>query len=134
MNRSIIMACLLGLMTAGITTTPVQLRAQDTGKPAAERKAPGKRPRVIPFHGKLKAVDPSAKTISVYDLTIQITPETKIDKAGNPATLPDGVVGEVVSGGYRKSSDGKLVATTIHFGPKQSKSHSKKKAGGKKSE
>jgi len=61
----------------------------------------------VPFHGKLKGVDPIAKTLSVGEMVIQITPETRISKAGKPATLEDGVVGEMVGGAYRKTGDGK---------------------------
>ena len=41
---------------------------------------------------------------------------TKITKDGKPAALSDGVVGERVSGSYKKTADGKLDAVTIYFG------------------
>lgn len=71
-----------------------------------------------PFHGKLAAMDKVAKTITVGKRTFQITSTTKIKKSGKPATLEDGVVGETVSGYVKPSTDGKLTATTINFGPK----------------
>jgi len=77
----------------------------------------------------LKSVDSTAKTISVGALTVQITSETKIDKAGQPAMLQDGVVGEVVSGAYKKTEDGKLDATTVHFGPRKPKREQKGRHG-----
>ena len=124
MTKSILRLCLLGLLAAGITGTSVHLRAQDTNNAAAEKKQPKLRKLgVTPFHGNLKSVDTAAKTIFVGDLTIQITSETKIDKAGKPAMLQDGVAGEVVSGAYKKTEDGKLDATTVHFGPKDAKNH-----------
>jgi hypothetical protein len=55
---------------------------------------------VIPFHGKVTAVD------------------TKISKDGKPAKLSAGVVGERVRDAYRKSEGGKLNAVTVHFGAK----------------
>ena len=74
-----------------------------------------------PFHGNLKAVDTSAKTLTVGTLTLQITSDTKITKDGKPATLADGVVGEPVSGAYTKTADGKLNAVVVHFGAKPKK-------------
>ena len=60
-------------------------------------------------------------TLTVGKLTLQVTSDTKITKDGKPATLADGVVGEPVSGAYQKTADGKLNATTIHFGAKAEK-------------
>ena len=73
---------------------------------------------VLPFHGKLKAVDTVADTISVGTRTFQITSETIIMKNGKPATLADGVVGDETGGAYKKTDDGKLVVTKLRFGPK----------------
>src|SRR5206468_6545155 len=95
-----------------------------TNKPAAEKKpTPSgtdseKAPKAGPFHGKLVAVDSAAKTITVGKRTFQITSETKLKKDGKPATLDAGVVGEVVSGYVKTSPEGKLMATTVTFGPK----------------
>ncbi len=72
-----------------------------------------------PFHGKLAAVDQAAKTITVGKRTFHVTSNTKIFKDGNAATLKDGVVGEVVSGGFKTDESGRLVATKITFGPKR---------------
>jgi uncharacterized protein YcfJ len=135
MNKSILRLCLFGLLAAGIAGTSAHLRAQDTNHPAVEKKPlHGRQSTVTPFHGNLKAVDQTAKTITVGDLTIQITSETKIDKAGKPATLQDAVVGEPASGGYTKAEDGKLMATKVHLGPKESKSHAKKNAANSESQ
>jgi hypothetical protein len=129
MNTSIIKICLFGLLAAGIAGTSAHLRAQDTNVAAAEKKQPKpKHTGVIPFHGTLKAVDQTARTVSVGEITVHITHETKIDKAGKPMRLEDGVVGEPVSGGYTKAADGTLKATVLHLGPKETVSHSKKKA------
>jgi hypothetical protein len=75
----------------------------------------------MPFHGKLKAVDKAAETITVGELVIAITSDTKIWKDGKPAILADGVVDEPVSGAYKKAADGKLDATKITFGKKVEK-------------
>jgi hypothetical protein len=57
---------------------------------------------------QVSAVDASAMTLTVGTLTLQITSDTKITKDGKSATLADGVVGEQVSGAYKKTDDGKL--------------------------
>ena len=48
----------------------------------------------------------------------QITSATKITKAGKPATLADGVVGEEVGGYVKPTDDGKMSASSVRFGPK----------------
>lgn len=116
MTKSIVKLSLFGLLAVALTGMPVKIQAQNTNAPAAEKKS--RKSGVTPFHGKLKTVDATAKTISVGETTIQITSETKIAKAGKPATLADGVVGEDVGGAYKKSEDGKLNAVSVRFGPK----------------
>src|SRR5215471_9801947 len=115
---------LLALSTAA---APAQLLAQATDKAPAEKKSSSgtndtssfeKKPKAGPFHGRLVAVDKIAKTITVGKRTFLITSETKLKKAGKPATLDEGVVGEEVSGYVKPREDGKLVATTVNFGPK----------------
>jgi hypothetical protein len=73
-------------------------------------------------------VDKIAKTIKVGESVYQVTSATKITKDGKPATLEDGVVGEPVSGYVKPTEDGKMRATTLHFGAKaDDKGGSKKK-------
>ena len=117
-------ACFLGVALCGAA---MQSAAQTTNKPAASKKSATdtqesskgeKKPAAGPFHGNLAAVDQTGKTISVGKRTFQITSETKIKKEGKPATLKDGVVGEEVSGYVKPNDAGKLVATTVNFGPK----------------
>ena len=109
--------------TVALCLTAVSVSAAD--KSVAEKKlasekpeTPAKPPSAGPFHGKLAALDKSAKTITVGKRTFLVTAESKIHKAGKPAHLEDGVVGEPVSGYVKPTADGKLVATTINFGPK----------------
>jgi hypothetical protein len=136
------------LLAAAIGVMPAQLLAQNTNKAAAEKKAAvdkkanpekkeaGKEEKKAgghPFHGKLAAVDQVAKTITVGKSTYLITSDTKIKKAGKPATLADGVVGEEVGGYVKPNEQGKMVATTLNFGPKpEGKGPEKKKAGAEK--
>lgn len=112
MTKSILKLSLLGLLAFAAAGTPIMLCAQD----APSTNHPVAKPRAVPFHGKLKAVDNVAKTITIGMHTIQITSETKITKDGKPATLADGVVGESVSGRARRDIDGKFEAVSVNFG------------------
>lgn len=120
----------MSLLAAAIVGMPVQLLAQSTNKAAAEKKsAVAKKKMAHPFHGKLAAVDKTAKTIKVGESIYQVTSETKITKAGKPATLGDGVVDEPVSGYVKPTEDGKMTATTVTFGAKpEGKGAEKKKS------
>ena len=85
---------------------------------AAEAKA-----KPLPFKGKLGAVDNNAKTITLDEKTkrvFMITSETRLMKSGKPATLEDAVVGDEITGSYKKMADGKLSAVSVNFGPKPS--------------
>lgn len=104
--------------TSGQTTNKTPREAK---RPAEKTAAQEKKASAGPFHGNLAALDKNAKTITVGKRTFQITSETKIHKAGNPATIEDGVVGEPVSGYVKPDTDGKLIATTVNFGPKTAK-------------
>ena len=122
MTKLMLKTSLLAMLAVAVAGWPVCASATDTNAPAIEKKEPKtKKSSVLPFHGKLKAVDKTAKTISVGERMFQITSETKISKSDKPAMLEDGVVGEDVSGAYKKGDDGKLTATLVHFGPKSEK-------------
>ena len=135
MMKSVLRIGALGLLAAAIAGTPAQLLAQSTNNPtaakktsAAKKEAATKTKGAHPFRGKLAAMDKIAKTIKVGESVYQITSETKITKDGKPATLEDGVVGEAVSGYVKPTGDGKMTATTVHFGAKtEQKSGEKKK-------
>jgi hypothetical protein len=125
MIKSILKLGALSLLAGAIAAAPTQLLAQSTNKPDTTKKAAvdkkeslAKKKAAHPFHGKLAAVDKIAKTIKVGESVYQITSETKITKEGKPATLEDGVVGEPVSGFVKPTEDGKMAATTVHFGAK----------------
>jgi hypothetical protein len=130
MIKSLLKIGALSLLAAAIAGTPVPLLAQSTtNNPAATKKTTvPKTKNGHPFHGKLAAVDKVAKTIKVGESIYQITSQTKITKAGKPATLEDGVVGDPVTGFVKPTDDGKMTASTVHFGPKtQDKSTDPKK-------
>ena len=135
MKISLVQFSLQTIACAALACLPLAVQAQNTNKPAADKQSVSKSGDTTktdkaakggPFHGNLLAVDKVAKTISVGKRIFQVTSETRIKKAGKPATLDDGVVGEPVSGYIRQSSDGKLVATSITFGPKTSAESSEK--------
>jgi hypothetical protein len=134
MLKSILRISAAGLLAAVIAGLPLQVLAQSTNKPATTKKttkeqkdSTAKKKGAHPFHGKLAAVDKAAKTIKVGESTYQITSETKINKAGKPATLDDGVVGEEVAGYVKPTADGKMAATSVRFGPKPEGTSSDKK-------
>jgi hypothetical protein len=149
MIKSLFRIGALGALAAGLAGLPVSVAAQTNAaqtnaaeaslaqtnaKPATVTKAAGakkattaKKSSVLGFHGKLAALDKTAKTITVGKRTFQITSETRIFKDGKPAMLEDGVIDEPVSGGYKKAEEGKLVATKVSFGaPAQTKAAAKK--------
>jgi len=128
MRKALLATLLIVAMAAG----PAQLLAQNTNKAVVPKKSTAAEPavkksRAIPFSGNLKAVDKTAKTITVDKRTFQITAETKILKADKPASLENGVAGEYVTGSYTKSDDGKLLAHSIYFGGKTKAKGAEKK-------
>jgi hypothetical protein len=134
MIKSVLRIGAVSVLAATIACMPVQLRAQSTNKPSAEKKAgaakkesAAKQKSAHPFRGKLAAVDKTAKTIQVGKSIYYITSETKITKAGQPATLDDAVVGEPTTGYVKPTEDGKMTAATLRLGPKVENAGAEKK-------
>lgn len=123
MKKNITSILTAGLFSLALLGTPVLSQAQDSSTNAPEQTAPVKPKKhgVVPFNGKLTAVDKDAMTLTVGTRTFVVTSETKISKDGKPATLADAVVGENVGGAYKKGSDDKLTAVTVHLGIKGKK-------------
>ena len=125
MKKNILKITACTLFAAAIIATPALSRAQDasTNAPAAapDQTTPPPAKHKLVFRGTLSAVDTNAMTLTVETRTFVITSDTKITKNGQPATLSDGVVGQPVSGAYKTGDDGKLNATTVHFGAKKKK-------------
>jgi hypothetical protein len=135
MKTNMLRIITLSLLAAAIAVAPSKAQGQETekGKPAVEKKEPPKGEKkkgVPPLVGKLAAVDKTAKTITIGQSTVQITSETKIEKAGKPATLDDAVVGEEAMVRYKKTEDGKMEAIVVRLGPKPAKPEGE--AGGEK--
>lgn len=112
---------LAALLAVALTGMPVHAQSTNAPEKKVKHTSEAQKRTTMPFHGKLKAVDNTAKTISVGEMTIAVTSETKLSKEGKPATLADGIVGEEVSGAYKKAEDGKLTGVTIRFGAKPAK-------------
>ena len=101
------------LIAAFAATAALPVMAADE-KPAKKEAAPAA--RAVPFRGKIAAVDKSAKTIKVGERTFHVTSDTRIVKAGKPATLDDATVGEDVGGAYRESEDKKMNLVSLRVG------------------
>lgn len=101
------------LIAALAATTVFQVSAADA-KPGEKKEAQAN--RAIPFRGKIATVDKQAKTVKVGERTFQATADTRIMKAGKPATLDDATVGEEVGGQYREGADKTLNLVSLRIG------------------
>jgi len=120
---------LFALVAAALIAAPVVVSAQDAQPEKKQEAGPAaKKPRGLPLHGKVAAVDAAAGTITVGQTTLNITPETKLKKQGQPATIADITVGEKITGQYKKDEAGKLNATVINIGGKSEKPPKREKA------
>ena len=125
MKKLIVLGLLAGTALLGQLTTPIA-NADTTEKspPAAAEKgekaakAEKKNQRYVPFHGKVDLVDKTAGTVKVGERTFHVTPETKITKAGKPATVQEASVGEEVGGAFQQGDSGRLELTSLRIGPK----------------
>ncbi len=139
MKKHITKLTIVNLLAAAILAVPALCRAQDTTSTNAPAVAPATAPEVTPAApdqttnapvkkvrkhehsvgtGKVDSVDTNAMTLTIGKRTFEITSETKINKNGEPAVLSDIAVGDKVGVAYKKTSDGKLDATTINDGKK----------------
>jgi len=121
------------LFAVAVVTVP-QLLAQTTNKATAEKKSSTekkepteKKQASIPFHGNIVTMDKNARTLTIGKRVFLVTSETKIFKSDKPATFADGVVGDYVTGSYKKADDGKLIAHSVYFGGKGKASTAEKK-------
>ena len=109
---------ILTVATLAATCT-LPLVAADN-KPAEKKEVPAKEvgARSLPYSGKIITVDKATKTIKVRERTFHVTSDTKINKAGKPATLDDATVGEEVGISYREDADKKLNLVSLRIGTK----------------
>lgn len=106
----------VGLFAAAIVIAPTLSYAAETNSPAAAA-----HDRLIPFHGKVAAVDTTAMTLTIGKRTFKITTDTKILKDGGTAKLSDVTVDQNVSGSYKKAGDGTLTAQSLNLTPSTKK-------------
>jgi len=134
MKKHITKLAVLSLFTAIVVAVPGFAYAQDatTNAPSSDQSMTPKSQKrsIIPFHGKLDAVNTNAMTLTVGNRTFQVTADTKIFKDGSPATLSEGMVGEPVRGIYKKTESGKLDALSVHFGAKDAGKQKKPSSNG----
>ena len=124
--KNIIKITTLSLFAAALVALPVLANAGDavTNAPASDmtNNAPTivkKKHGALPFHGAIVSLDASAGTFTVGELNLSVTSTTKITTNTVPATLADFKIGDKVSGAYKKTADGTLQVTTLHYAPKK---------------
>ncbi len=114
--KKLLIALVLTVVIGGVI--PNCPAADKPGDKPGEAKKDAK-PKFRPFNGKVKAVDKTAKTITLEGekaQTFHVTAETKINKEGKPATLNDVAAGEQVGGRAREGAEGKWDAVTVNVG------------------
>lgn len=116
--KRLLTICLIVTLTS---LSSYAVRATDHPNAAEQEKSEGKTAKSIPFHGKIEALDKSAKSLKVGERTFLITSSTKLTKAGKPVTLDDANVGDEVGGAYREGTTGKLELVSLRIGPKPAK-------------
>jgi hypothetical protein len=105
----------IGLMALAIAGTHLNLNAQEAGP--ATRAESQVQHRMLPFHGKLKAIDPDARTVVVGSRTFRLTDQTKYLQ-GSPQ---EAKIGDKIGGSYWTAEDGSLMVNSIRFGEKPGK-------------
>jgi hypothetical protein len=121
----------LCLFLIGVITTLATL-AVPAADPPSEQKEVKKNntSRMIPFNGKLAAVDLEAQTITVGKRTFHLTTETKIYKDDKLVSLSKEMVGERVGGAYVKAADGNLEIVKMRVGAKPDRENESQKNPG----
>jgi hypothetical protein len=97
---------------------PLALSAQTATSMTTSTTTTSTKVKKTEYHGMVKSVDTAANTITVTnkkgDMTLSVTPTTKIMQNKKPATLADITMGEKVSGSYIKDATGAMMAASIH--------------------
>ena len=117
MKKSLVLTVLLAA-AVGASFQGVAADSKPAAAPAAEKKSDTKKQKKTPFKGEVKAANQQAKTFTLGERTFAITSETRIEKAGVPATFQEVKVGEKVTGSYVTSPEGRLEAVSIYVGGK----------------
>ena len=133
MKNSFLKFAVCGLLAVAVVGAPLTGFAQEDKKEKAEKKEGGEKKKGNPpINGKVAAVDKTAKTVTIGQTVIHITSETRIQKAGQPATIDDITVGEQGMAVIRKTDDGKVEAMRFRIGPRPEGEAKKGEGEGKK--
>jgi hypothetical protein len=114
--KKLLSLCLIAAFTAFCA---LNSKAADKDAPAEKGDKKPSRPMVA--NGKIASVDTAAKSVKVGERTFHVTANTKITKAGKPATLDEAKVGDEVGISYREAEGGKLELVSLRVGPKPEK-------------
>lgn len=121
MKKSLIYVLTVCLLAGAALVSPNHAQTDNAKAPSSSEAKDTKAVR-IPFSGKLSGIDKAALSITldgkVKKRIIRLTPETKIVKAGKPATLEDAVIGDEVGGQLVKNSEGQEEAISLRLGAK----------------
>ena len=99
----------IGVMSAGSLLMPTTVCADQNYEYVQDNDKQGANEH---FKGKVEAVDPQAKTITVSGKTMVVNDNTKITKEGKSITLADIAVGDEVHG-TSQLAGGKAEAITL---------------------
>jgi hypothetical protein len=112
------LSCALFVLIATSMVSPA-LGAADETKSKSPAKAPAKaavkKPRPLPFHGRVSKVDAKAQTLTVGKRVFHLNDTTKLMKNDTAIPLQSVVIGERVGGSYLKDDNGNLHALKLNF-------------------
>src|SRR5258707_11387177 len=107
----------IAVLAGAVLALPFSTLAADAPADAPKTE---KKPRGVPFNGKIAAENKTAKTISLEGKekarAFLITSATRIHKDKKPATLDDVMVGDRVGGYARENAEGKMEVVTLNDG------------------
>lgn len=103
-----------GLRAAGTNAPLAAAGTNLTNRPAKNR---------LPFQGSVKSVDPTAMTVTLagpkdQDRILRMDGETRLIKAGKPATLGEVAPADYARGLVKRNDQGEDVMVHVTFGPK----------------
>jgi len=127
-------AIVLVLLTATIVFTgPATQAAEDAKDKSTQTPNSERKPKQMPFRGKVGAVDKTAKTVTLEgkekSRTFQITSATKISKDSKPAVMDDVIVGQTVGGFAKQTASSKWEVVTLNISTKPGKTKDAEKKG-----
>ena len=128
--KSFLKPSVITLLAMSLAITLTAQAAKKEAGAAANTEAPAmSKPKGLPYSGTLTAKTADSVTLKKKDAdkTFAVTSATKIVKAGKPATLEDGMIGEEAAVFYF-DNNGKAEAKSVRFGAKPEKAGGEKKS------